>query len=431
MQDLVAWKTSDDRMPLLIDGARQVGKTWLMKEFGRQHFKNTAYINLENNAVMEQVFESYTDTAQVIRAIAAYTHEEIVPHETLIILDEIQEIPFALSSLKYFCENNPEYAVVAAGSLLGIKFPKKRAPYPVGKIDKLRLNPLSFTEYLSAAGEKQLVESLKAGDFSLISAFAPRLNRHLSDYYFIGGMPRVAATFLKKADYHKARKIQLQIIDDFENDISKHLDEAQASLAHTLWQSVPVQLGKEQGKRFIFSKLKEGGRARDFKNALQWLIDAKLVTKVRRISKPEIPLKSSASDQLFELFLLDVGLYSAMTELDIESVLTMSPLFGKAKGALSEQFVCQQLIAELEATPYYWASDKTPAQLDFVVSNKGRIYPIEVKAGENLQSKSLRAFSEKYDLHGYRFSLAAFKSQDWMTNIPLYAINQLFALSTK
>jgi len=428
MQDLIAWKTSSDRMPLIIDGARQTGKTWLMKEFGRRHFKNCAYINLENNAVMKQVFENYTDTPQVIRALAAYSHEEIVAGETLVVLDEVQDIPAALSSLKYFYENSPEYHVVAAGSLLGIKFPKTPAPYPVGKINKLRLYPLSFTEFLSAVGEEQLVASLAAGEFALLDAFSSRLKRLLSDYYFIGGMPQVVSTFLKTSDYHRAREVQLQIIDDFENDIAKHLSDAQASHAHTLWQAVPIQLGKEQGKRFVFSELKEGGRARDFKNALQWLLDAKLLTKVRRISKPGIPLKSYASDQLFELFLLDVGLYGAMTELDIESVLAMSPLFEDAKGPLSEQFVCQQLIAELGVTPYYWASENSSGQLDFVVSDKGAIYPIEVKAAENLKSKSLRAFSERYDLHGFRFSLAGLKDQEWMTNIPLYAVSQLFSL---
>ena len=426
MGDMLAWKESSGRMPLLIEGARQVGKTWLMKEFGQRHFENCAYINLENNPVMEQVFEAYTDTGQVIKALAAYAREQITPGDTLIILDEVQEVPFALSSLKYFCENAPEYAVVAAGSLLGVKFPKKQAPYPVGKIHKLKLNPLSYTEYLSSVGEGQLVECLKERDFDLISAMAPRFARHLSDYYYIGGMPKAVSTFLEHSNYHKAREVQLQIIDDFENDISKHLNNAQASRAHTLWQSVPMQLGKEQGRRFLFSELENSGRARDFKDALQWLIDAKLVTKVRRVSKPGIPLKSYASDGLFELFLLDVGLYAAMVELDIESVLTMNPLFEEGKGALSEQFVCQQLIAELGATPYYWASDKTPAQLDFIISNEGKVFPIEVKASENLKSKSLRRFSETYGLHGYRLSMAGYRNQDWMTNIPLYAISTVF-----
>ena len=412
---------------MLLNGARQVGKTWLLKEFGRRHFKNCVYINLEKNPVMERVFETYTDTAQVLRALAAYARETIVPQETLIILDEIQEVPFALSSLKYFSENAPDYPVAAAGSLLGVKFPKKTAPYPVGKINKLNLYPLTFTEYLTAFGEDQLVEALMDGDIPVISSLAPRLTRYLGDYYFVGGMPQVVASFLEEGDYRKARDIQLQIIDDFENDISKHLNAAQASRAHTLWQSIPTQLGREQGKRFVFSELSESGRARDFKDALQWLIDAGLVTKVQRISKPGIPLKSYASDRLFELFFLDVGLYSAMVELDIESVLAVNPLFEEAKGVLSEQYVCQQMIAELKTTPYYWASDTSPAQLDFVVSNEGRVYPIEVKASENLKSKSLRRFSELYNLHGYRLSLSDFREQDWMTNIPLYAMSLLFS----
>jgi predicted AAA+ superfamily ATPase len=416
-------------MPLLIEGARQVGKTWLMKEFGKRYFENCAYVNLEKNAVMQAVFENYTDIPQVIKAIGAFTRETVNPQRTLIILDEIQDIPYAISSLKYFCEEAPEYAVVAAGSLLGVKFPKKKVPYPVGKIQTLKLNPLSYTEYLDAAGEQQLVELLQSNQTNLIEALAPRFVRHLSDYYYVGGMPKAVSVFFEQSDYLKVRDIQTQIIEDYENDIAKHLSDVEASRAHTLWQSVPMQLGKEQGKRFLFSELSESGRARDFKDALQWLIDARLVTKVRRISKPGIPLKSYARDDLFELFLLDVGLYSAMIELDVNEVLVSNPLFEETKGALSEQFVCQQLIAELEATPYYWAAEKTPAQIDFVISHDGKVFPIEVKAAENLKAKSLRKFSETYDIHSYRFSLASYKEQDWLTNIPLYAMSTLFAAS--
>jgi predicted AAA+ superfamily ATPase len=427
MQDLIIWKDAADRMPLLIEGARQVGKTWLMKEFGKRHFENCAYVNLENNAVMEAVFENYTDIAQVIRAVAAFTRAEINPQRTLIILDEIQEVPYAISSLKYFCEEAPEFAVVAAGSLLGVKFPKKKVPYPVGKIQTLKLNPLSFNEYLTAVGEQQLVELLEDNQTSLTEALAPRFIRHLSDYYYVGGMPKAVSVFIEQADYLKVRKIQTQIIGDYENDISKHLSDAETSRAHTLWQSIPMQLGKEQGKRFLFSELSESGRARDYKDALQWLIDARLVTKVRRISKPGIPLKSYARDDLFELFLLDVGLYSAMTELDVNEVLVSNPLFEEGKGSLSEQFVCQQLISELGVTPYYWAAEKTPAQIDFIISHRGKVLPIEVKATENLKAKSLRTFSEKYALHAYRLSLAGYKEQDWLTNIPLYAVSLLIS----
>jgi predicted AAA+ superfamily ATPase len=431
MENLIAWKDAANRVPLLIEGARQVGKTWLMKEFGKRFFENVAYVNMENNAVMEAVFENYTDISQVITAIGAYTRVEINPANTLIILDEVQEIPYTVSSLKYFCENAPEYAIIAAGSLLGVKFPKVRAPYPVGKVETLKLNPLSFTEYLEAADEKQLVELLRNNQTRLIQALAPRYIRHLSDYYYVGGMPKAVATFLEQSDYLKVRAIQTQIIEDYENDISKHLSQVEASRAHTIWQQVPIQLGKEQGKRFLFSELSESNRARDYKDALQWLIDARMVTKVRRISKPGIPLKSYASDDKFEIFVLDVGLYSAMVELDVNDVLMSNPLFEAKKGALSEQYVCQQLIAELEVTPYYWASDKTPAQVDFVISHCGKVLPIEVKAAENLKAKSLRRFSEVYGLHAYRFSLAGYLEQDWLTNIPLYAVSTLFIPPTE
>lgn len=425
MDRLVKWKQSAGRMPLILEGARQVGKTWLMQEFGSRYFQSSAYVNLENNAIMQEIFQDYSNTDRIISAISAYCRTDIVPGETLIILDEVQEVPYAVSSLKYFQENAPEYPVIAAGSLLGIKYPEPRAPYPVGKVDKLRLHPMSFTEYLLAAGENQFVEWLLSRDIDMLQAFESRLVRHLGDYYYIGGMPRVVSTYLDSHDYHQARNIQLQIIDGFEYDIAKHLNSTQASRARTLWQSVPMQLGREQGKRFLFSELAGSGRARDFKDALQWLIDAKLVTKVRRVAKPGIPLMSYASDELFELFLLDVGLYSAMVELDIESVLVKNSLFTEGKGGLSEQFVCQQLIAEFDVTPFYWASSKTPAQVDFIVSHDGSIYPIEVKAATNLRSKSLRAFSETYGLHGYRFSLAGYKEQDWLTNIPLYAVSLL------
>jgi predicted AAA+ superfamily ATPase len=380
---------------------------------------------MENNAVMEAVFENYTDISQIIKAIAAFTREEIDPAGTLIILDEAQEIPHSISSLKYFCENASEYAVVAAGSLLGIRFPKKKVSYPVGKIQTLKLNPLSFTEYLIAAGEQQLVELLLNKQTGLMQALAPRFIRHLSDYYYVGGMPKAVQTFFDQADYLKVRAVQTQIIEDYEHDIVKHLSDTEASRAHTLWQAVPMQLGKEQGKRFMFSELSNSGRARDFKDALQWLIDARMVTKVRRVSKPGIPLKSYASDTLFEVFLLDVGLYSAIMELDVNDVLVSNPLFEEGKGALSEQYVCQQIISELEATPYYWASSKTPAQVDFVISKGGKVLPIEVKAAENLKAKSLRIFSETYNLHAYRFSLADYQERDWLTNIPLYAISTL------
>jgi predicted AAA+ superfamily ATPase len=430
MNDLVLWKDTVGRMPLLLEGARQVGKTWLMKEFGKRYFKNVAYVNMENNVVMDAVFKSYSDIPQVIKAIAAFTREEITPGDTLIILDEVQEIPYSVSSLKYFCENASEYAVVAAGSLLGVKFPKKKVPYPVGKIQSLKLNPLSFTEYLEAVGEHQLVELLKENQTELIKALAPKFSRHLSDYYYIGGMPKAVSTFLEHSDYLKARAIQAQIIEDYEHDIAKHLSDTEASRAHTIWHQVPMQLGKEQGKRFLFSELSASGRARDFKDALQWLIDARMVIKVRRISVPGVPLKSYASDDLFEIFLLDVGLYSAMTELDVNDVLVMNPLFQDSKGPLSEQYVCQQLIADLGATPYYWASDKTPAQVDFVISHNGNIMPIEVKAAENLRAKSLRRFSENYDIHAYRFSMSDYQDRDWLTNIPLYSVSTLFTPPT-
>jgi len=427
MRDLVAWKDDVDRMPLLIEGARQVGKTWLMKEFGKRYFQNVAYVNMENNAVMEAVYENYTDTTHLVKAIAAFTREEINPEKTLIILDEVQEVPYSVSSLKYFCENAQEYAIIAAGSLLGVKFPKKEAPYPVGKIQTLKLNPLSFVEYLVAAGEGQLVKLLQTNQTDLIKALAPRYIRHLSDYYYVGGMPKVVATFIGQSDYYKVRALQMQIIEDYENDISKHLSNTEASRAHTIWQQVPIQLGKEQGKRFLFSELSKSARARDYKDALQWLVDARMLTKVRRISKPGIPLKHYASDDKFAIFLLDVGLYSAMAEIDVNDVLIGNPLFEEGKGALSEQYVCQQLIADLRVTPYYWASDTTPAQVDFVISHNGHVLPIEVKAAENLKAKSLRKFSETYGLHAYRFSMSNYLEQDWLTNIPLYAVSTLFS----
>jgi predicted AAA+ superfamily ATPase len=423
MRELTAWKDSLGRMPLLINGARQVGKTWLLREFGSRQFENVAYVVCENNPVMERVFDNYSNIEQVIRAISVQADSQVTPGRTLIILDEIQEIPLAISSLKYFCENAPEYHVAAAGSLLGVKFRKSDAPYPVGKIQTLDLHPLSFTEYLDAVGAQSLNTLLEQRDHNLISAFGEQFARHLADYYYVGGMPKAVDAFVRQNDYRSSRAIQLQIIKDYINDISKHLDVDDASRAHELWQSIPAQLGKEQGKRFFFSEVSQSGRARDFKKSLQWLIDAGLVIKVPRVSKPAIPLKHYASETLFELFFLDVGLYSAMCELDVQSVLVKNPLFAEGRGALSEQFVCQQIQSELGCTPFYWANNDN--QLDFIISNEGMLYPIEVKAAQNLRSKSLRSFCKTYGLYGYRLSLAGYQQQDWMTNIPLYAVSTL------
>ncbi|WP_307982357.1 ATP-binding protein [uncultured Senegalimassilia sp.] len=420
MAKLIAWKDKPRRKPFILNGARQVGKTWLLKEFGRTRFSNVAYINLDHNAVMQEQFELGYDIPRLISAFQFETGEHIAEGETLIILDEIQECPRALTSLKYFYEEAPGYAIAAAGSLLGITI-HDGTGYPVGKVETLDLFPMGFTEFLLATGNGNLAKLIAIDDPVMIDSFSSKLIPLLRQYYYVGGMPEAVAAFLERGMLEDAREVQNDILRGYERDISKHLSRTEAEHAIAAWESIPQHLGQEN-KKFVFGHIAKGARARNYQSGITWLEQAGLVTRVRRVTKPGLPLRSYADDSAFKLFLLDVGLLAAMAGLDKRTVIGGSSIFEEFKGALTEQYVCQQLISERGLAPYYWSAENSTGELDFLVQDGSRVAAIEVKAEENLRARSLRAFKDKHpDITALRFSMSGFREQDWMRNIPLYA----------
>lgn len=421
MDDLVGWKNSVRRKPLVLNGARQVGKTWLLMEFGARHFESVAYVNLDNNLGLASQFDVGYDLPRILLMIQAESGQRVIPGKTLVVLDEVQECPKALTSLKYFCENAPELAVVAAGSLLGITF-HEGTGYPVGKVDMLDLHPLSFREFLDATGNLMLREVVDSGDKQLLGSLAAKFRELLKQYYFVGGMPEAVATFVESADLSAVRAVQEGVLFGYERDISKHLGAAGAERALSAWRSLPAHLGQEN-KKFVFGHIGEGARARDYRSAITWLTQAGIATRVPRVSKPGVPLSAYADESAFKLFSLDVGLLCALSRLDASSIADGNALFTEFRGALTEQYVCQQLVSDCNLSPCYWSAENSRGEVDFLVQRGGRVYPIEVKAEENLRSKSLRAFSGRYPgTVPRRFSLSGFCDQGWMRNVPLYAI---------
>lgn len=424
MEKLVAWKDKPRRKPLILNGARQVGKTWLLKEFGRKHFSNVAYVNLDDNPRMHEQFELGYDIPRIISAIQFETGQVVSEDSTLIILDEIQACPKALTSLKYFCENTPEYAVAAAGSLLGITV-HEGSGYPVGKVNTLDLHPLHFREFLVATGNQNLCELIDSGDTDLINSFSSKFIPLLRQYYYVGGMPEAVSAFLERGLLENAREVQLEILQGYERDISKHLNRTETEYALAAWRSIPAHLGREN-KKFVFSHIAEGARARNYQAGITWLTQAGVTTLVRRISKPGIPLQPYADDMAFKLFLVDIGLLGAMSHLDKETVIGGSDIFEEFKGALTEQYVCQQLVSDCGIAPYYWSAENSSGEIDFLVQKSNNVFAIEVKAEENLRSKSLRAFKNAHpDIASVRFSLSGYREQDWMRNVPLYVMTNM------
>lgn len=420
MNELIAWKSKRRRKPLLLNGARQVGKTWLLREFGRAHFRNVAYVNLDENPRMQEQFEVGYDISRIISAIQFETGQVVSEESTLVILDEIQACPRALTSLKYFYEEAPKYAVAAAGSLLGVTI-HEGSGYPVGKVDTLDLHPLHFREFLAATGNGSLCELLSSGDASLVSSFSSKLVPLLRQYYFVGGMPEAVDAFLDRGLLEDARDVQLEIIRGYERDISKHLGRTETEYALAAWRSIPSHLSREN-KKFIFGHIADGARAKNYRSGITWLTQAGITTLVRRISKPGIPLCPYADDSAFKLFLVDIGLLGAMAQLDKETVVAGSGIFEEFKGALTEQYVCQQLVSDCGCVPYYWSAKNSSGEIDFLVQEPNKVYAIEVKAEENLRSKSLRAFKNAHpEIESLRFSLSGYREQDWMRNVPLYA----------
>lgn len=424
MQQLVRWNERKNRKPLILKGARQVGKTWLMKEFGKRHFKYTAYVNFDKNDHMADVFKQDYNIERILMAINIETGVKIVPNETLIIFDEVQENPRAIASLKYFCEDAPEYAVIAAGSLLGVAI-HKGISFPVGKVDTLELHPLSFREFLLAVDEIGLVTLLDNKDTSMMEVFRDKYVDWLKKYYYIGGMPEVVASFLENKDFSEVRYLQNKIIELYENDFSKHTTENELPRIRMVWNSIPMQLAKEN-KKFFFGKIKEGARAKDFEIAIEWLKDCGLIQKVYNVSKPAMPLKAYIEFSAFKLYLLDVGLLGALSELDVRTILKGNGIFEEFKGALTEQYVLQQLISDTEYTPYYFTESKSEGEIDFMIQKEMDVIPIEVKAEENLRAKSLKVFCDKYHPNvAIRTSMSNYREQEWMINMPLWMISKI------
>lgn len=420
-QQLEAWKAKGNRKPLILNGARQVGKTYILKQFGKEAYQNIAYVNCDGNQEVAAIFEQDYDIHRILLHLSALTGVDILPGKTLIVIDEIQECPKALNSLKYFCEDAPEYHVAVAGSLLGISL-HAGSSFPVGKVDMLKLYPMTFDEFLLAAGEEKLVDILKAQDYSLITPLEARLTELLRQYYYVGGMPAVVSEFFTSHQLSTVREIQNQILFDYQRDFSKHAPLSEVPRINMVWNSIPSQLAKEN-KKFIYGAMKKGARATQFEIAIEWLIDAGLIYKVGRISEPRTPLKFYEDWSAFKLFTLDVGLMGAMAETSAADVLVRGTAMTEYKGAFTELFVLTQLEAQ-GITPYYYSANDSKAEIDFIIQKEATIIPIEVKAEENVHSKSLRTYIDKYpQLKGMRLSMLPFQDQGWMANYPLYSIN--------
>lgn len=430
IRQLLAWKNSENRKPLLIRGARQVGKTWLMKAFGKEEYEQCVYINFESNRRLGTIFETDFDIKRIILALQIETGIIINPENTLIILDEIQEAQGALTSLKYFHENAPEYHIISAGSLLGVAL-NRQTSFPVGKVEFLDLHPLSFVEFLQALGEGPLLQLLESQDWILIKTFKTKYIQLLKQYYYVGGMPEAVLSFSKNTDFDKVRDIQKRILESYELDFSKHAPREIVPRIRMLWQSIPAQLAKEN-KKFIYGIIKEGARAKEYELAMSWLIDCGLIYKVNRITKPAIPLKAYEDFGAFKLFIVDIGLLGAMVNMDVKTLLEGNVLFEEFKGALTEQFVMQQLITFKEISTYYWSSENATAEIDILIQFSGKIIPVEVKAEENLKAKSLKVFFGKYSpALSIRTSMSDFRKEEWLVNLPLYALSELTAIISK
>ncbi|NTW31378.1 MAG: ATP-binding protein [Bacteroidetes bacterium] len=421
LEKLINWKNSNGRKPLIIRGARQVGKTWLMKEFGQREYNQTAYVNFESSKSLKNLFANDFDIQRMISAIQIETAIQINPDNTLIIFDEIQECEGAITSLKYFFENAPQYHIIAAGSLLGVAL-HEHTSFPVGKVDFLDLFPLNFGEFLLALNKKSLYELLLSHDWTMITSFKSKYIELLRQYYFIGGMPEAVYSFSNENDFKKVRDIQIRILNAYEQDFSKHAPHEIVPRIRMIWQSIPSQLAKEN-KKFIYGLIKHGARAKDFEMAITWLIDSGLIYKVNRASKPALPLIAYMDISAFKLYLLDVGLLVAMGNINIKTLVEGNQIFQEFKGAMTEQYVLQQLKSFKKLSIYYWSNEKSTAEIDFLVQIAEDIIPIEVKAEENLQAKSLKSFQQQYKpIVSIRTSMSDYRKDDWLTNLPLYAL---------
>lgn len=427
VNQLVEWKNSSRRKPLILLGARQVGKTYSLLAFGEEHYKHVAYINCDDNEHVRNLFEQDYDIDRIVLTISALTKVPVVPNDTLIILDEIQELPRGLASLKYFCERAPQYHICVAGSLLGITL-RHGESYPVGKVDTLRMYPMTFSEFLIARDNKLMAELLEQHDWNSLSGLHNVLVQMLREYYFVGGMPEAVSVFCATNDASSVRKVQHEILLAYRNDIAKHTTDDLSKRIAMVWRSLPSQLSKEN-KKFIYGVAKKGGRAKEFELAIQWLVDAGLVVRVGRVTTPSMPLKVYEDISAFKLYLLDVGLLGAMADIDPAQLLLPSNL-KEGKGMLTENFVCSQLEVGTTSPIFYYSKENSPMEIDFIIQHGVQVVPIEVKAEENLKSKSLSTLLQNHDgMHGVRFSMSPYRDQERMTNVPLYATGVYFSKS--
>lgn len=424
IEKLLKWKQNKRRKPLIIEGARQVGKTWLMKEFGRQAYADTVYINFDSNSRMAELFASDLDTDRLIMGLELYAGRKIDPNNALLIFDEVQEVPRALASLKYFYENAPQYHIVCAGSLLGIAL-HQGTSFPVGKVDFLKLYPLSFKEFLMATDKERFAELLDKQDFDMVTRFKQTYIDALKYYYFVGGMPEAVQSFAENKDFNEVREIQKRILAAYEQDFSKHAPNEIVPRLRMLWNSIPSQLAKEN-KKFIYGLVREGARAKEYETAIMWLSDCGLVHKVSRVNAAGIPLRAYEDLKAFKLFVVDVGLLGCMAGLRQRTLLDGNDLLVEFKGALTEQYVCQQLKTIEGLDVYYYTNDRGSCEVDFVVDTGEQIVPIEVKAEVNLRAKSLKTYQEKFSPEiSVRTSMSDYKKEEWLVNLPLYAIDQI------
>lgn len=418
-EKLVEWKNKPNRKPLILNGARQVGKTYILREFGEREFSKFTFFSLDRNQNAREVFEKGGSTADILMALSAISQVDITPGDTLLVLDEIQDCPKALETLKFFCEDMPELHVIVAGSLLGLSL-HEGVSYPVGKVEELRLYPMTFLEFLSAMGKTQLVEVLESRNWAVMNMLETELVGLLRQYYYVGGMPAAVLAHVEQRGLKEVRTIQNQVLQDYRRDFSKHAPAREVPRINLVWDSIPAQLAKEN-KKYVYGAVKKSARAADFELAIQWLIDAGLVYKVQRVNAPRLPFKFYEDHNAFKLFMLDVGLMGAMAEASAESILVGDNIFSEYKGAFTELYVFTQLTSQ-GISLYYHSVDNSTIEIDFLTAYKDHVVPIEVKAEVNVKSKSLRTFiTRNPGLKGLRFSMLPYEQQDWMTNIPLYA----------
>ena len=418
---LIEWKESPSHKPLILNGVRQCGKTYIMKEFGKNEFQTLAYVNCDRNENLHQIFEGGFNISKIIRGISALSGVDIIPGKTLIFLDEVQSFPLVLESLKYFCEDAPDYHVAVAGSLLGIAL-HSGVSFPVGKVQTMKLYPMDFEEFLMAKGEQQLLRIMHDHDFDLLTALHEKCKDLLRQYYYVGGMPEVVKSYIDNGQLKPVRAIQNEILSNYAGDFSKHAPYQEVPRISMVWQSILGQLSREN-KKFIYGALKKGGRAKEFEVAIQWLVDAGLVYKVNKCTKPQLPLKFYEDFTAFKLYLCDCGLMGAMADTAAKDVLIGDSVFTEYKGAFTEQYVLQQILSSGISDIYYYSADDSRMEMDFLMQREGALLPVEVKGGTSIKSTSLHNYlMEHPGIQAIRYSMLPYKKQDFLTNIPLYAV---------